>query len=60
MGQDDLQLVHINDLCAVESAAYLLKYDSVHGEHLFQSFATACTESEKRLVVQSVCRDLGW
>ncbi|KAK9797033.1 hypothetical protein WJX73_001408 [Symbiochloris irregularis] len=31
VGQDDLQLVHINDVCAVESAAYLLKYDSVHG-----------------------------
>ncbi len=26
-----LEIVHVNDLCAVESAAYLLKYDSVHG-----------------------------
>lgn len=28
---DDLDLVHINDICSVESAAYLLKFDSVHG-----------------------------
>jgi len=28
-GQCDL--VHINDICSIESAAYLLKYDSVHG-----------------------------
>merc|ERR1712130_182161 len=27
----DCELVHINDICAIESAAYLLKYDSVHG-----------------------------
>lgn len=26
-----LDIVHVNDLCAVESAAYLIKYDSVHG-----------------------------
>jgi len=26
-----LQLVHLNDISAVESAAYLIKYDSVHG-----------------------------
>lgn len=26
-----LEIVHVNDLCAVESAAYLVKYDSVHG-----------------------------
>eukprot|EP00956_Cyclotella_meneghiniana_P018082 scaffold29912_cov67-Cyclotella_meneghiniana.AAC.9 len=26
-----LELIHVNDLCSVESAAYLLKYDSVHG-----------------------------
>ncbi len=25
------EIVHINDICAIESAAYLLKYDSVHG-----------------------------
>lgn len=27
----ELEIVHINDLCSCESAAYLLKYDSVHG-----------------------------
>ena len=26
-----LELVHVNDLCALDSAAYLIKYDSVHG-----------------------------
>ena len=26
-----LDVVHINDLCSAESAAYLIKYDSVHG-----------------------------
>ena len=26
-----LDIVHINDLCSCESAAYLIKYDSVHG-----------------------------
>lgn len=26
-----LELVHVNDLCSLDSAAYLVKYDSVHG-----------------------------
>ena len=26
-----LEIVHVNDLCSIESAAYLVKYDSVHG-----------------------------
>lgn len=26
-----LEIVHVNDLCSVQSAAYLIKYDSVHG-----------------------------
>lgn len=26
-----LDLVHVNDVCSLESAAYLLKYDTVHG-----------------------------
>ena len=30
--EDPLQdIIHVNDLCSVESAAYLIKYDSVHG-----------------------------
>ena len=29
---DTFQLVHLNDITAIESVAYLLKYDSVHGE----------------------------
>jgi glyceraldehyde 3-phosphate dehydrogenase len=27
----ELDIVHVNDLCSCESAAYLLKFDSVHG-----------------------------
>jgi glyceraldehyde 3-phosphate dehydrogenase len=27
----DLEIVHVNDLCSCESAAYLIQYDSVHG-----------------------------
>lgn len=27
----DIAVVHINDLCSIESAVYLAKYDSVHG-----------------------------
>lgn len=30
-GVESFQIVHINDLASVESSAYLLKYDSVHG-----------------------------
>ena len=26
-----LEIVHVNDLCSCESAAYLIQYDSVHG-----------------------------
>jgi len=26
-----LDIVHVNDICSVESAAYLIQYDSVHG-----------------------------
>lgn len=26
-----LDIVHVNDLCSCESAAYLIKYDTVHG-----------------------------
>ena len=26
-----LEIVHVNDVCSVESAAYLIQYDSVHG-----------------------------
>lgn len=28
----DLEIVHVNDLCACESAAYLAEFDSVHGK----------------------------
>ena len=26
-----LEIVHVNDICSIESAAYLIQYDSVHG-----------------------------
>ena len=26
-----LDIIHVNDVCSAESAAYLIKYDSVHG-----------------------------
>lgn len=29
---EEVAVVHINDLASVESSAYLLKFDSVHGE----------------------------
>jgi glyceraldehyde 3-phosphate dehydrogenase len=29
---DIFQIVHLNDITAAESVAYLLKFDSVHGE----------------------------
>lgn len=29
---DSMQIVALNDLCSIESAAYLLQYDSVHGK----------------------------
>jgi glyceraldehyde 3-phosphate dehydrogenase len=35
----DLEIVHVNDLCSCESAAYLVQYDSVHGtwEHTVEA-----------------------
>jgi hypothetical protein len=32
--QDLIQVVHINEPSPIESTAYLLKYDSVHGEFI--------------------------
>jgi hypothetical protein len=29
---DDFEVVHLNDLAVAESTAYLLQFDSVHGE----------------------------
>ena len=33
MKQEDVTIVGINDLLAVDHLAYLLKYDSVHGRY---------------------------
>ena len=44
-----VEIVHVNDLCAVESAAYLLKYDSVHGtwDHTVETSSSAFTVDGK-------------
>ena len=33
MKQEDVTIVGVNDLLAVDHLAYLLKYDSVHGKY---------------------------
>lgn len=40
----ELELVHINEPSPIESTAYLLKYDSVHGEFVFVTRPSACPE----------------
>jgi len=40
----DIEVVHINDLCSVDSAAYLLKYDSVHG--IWDKVVTKVSDNE--------------
>lgn len=30
---DDFEIVHLNEIAAAESTAYLIQFDSVHGEH---------------------------
>ena len=37
----DLEIVHVNDVCSCESAAYLVQYDSVHGTWHHQVEAAA-------------------
>merc|ERR1712087_289240 len=39
-----IEVVHINDLCSVDSAAYLLKYDSVHG--IWDKVVTKVSDNE--------------
>jgi len=55
----DIEVVHINDLCSVDSAAYLLKYDSVHG--IWDKKITKVSDSEinvdEKIVTFSQKRD---
>lgn len=36
----DLEIVHINEPSPIESSAYLLKFDSVHGEPCWPGLAS--------------------
>ena len=38
-----LEIVHVNDLCSIDSAAYLVKYDSVHGTWENVTFLSSTT-----------------
>ncbi len=46
--RSDIQIVGINDLCAVDYLAYMLKYDTMHG--LFQGTIEADVEHSKLIV----------
>ena len=49
MGRNNIQIVGINDLCPVDYLAYMLKYDTMHGQ--FDGTIDFCTE-ENLLVVK--------
>ena len=46
--RDDIQVVGINDLIDVEYMAYMLKYDTMHGQ--FQGTIEADTEKSELIV----------
>ncbi len=46
--RDDIQIVGINDLCPVDYLAYMLKYDTMHGQ--FQGTIEADVENSKLIV----------
>ncbi len=46
--RDDIEIVGINDLCPVDYLAYMLKYDTMHGE--FQGTIEADVENSKLIV----------
>ena len=46
--RDDIQVVGINDLCPVDYLAYMLKYDTMHGQ--FQGTIEADVEKSKLIV----------
>jgi glyceraldehyde 3-phosphate dehydrogenase len=48
MTRNDIQIVGINDLCPVDYLAYMLKYDTMHGQ--FQGTIEADIENSKLIV----------
>ena len=48
MNRDDIQVVGINDLCPVDYLAYMLKYDTMHGQ--FEGTIEADVENSKLIV----------
>ncbi|MBR6538748.1 MAG: type I glyceraldehyde-3-phosphate dehydrogenase, partial [Bacteroides sp.] len=46
--RDDIQIVGINDLCPVDYLAYMLKYDTMHGQ--FDGTIEADVENSKLIV----------
>ena len=65
-GNQELNIVHINDLASVESSAYLLKFDSVHGtwEHDVdvENSAIVITHAQtkkKHIITYSQCPKVG-
>lgn len=46
--RDDIQVVGINDLCPVDYLAYMLKYDTMHGQ--FQGTIDYCVEKSQLIV----------
>ena len=52
MERNDIQIVGINDLCPVDYLAYMLKYDTMHGQ--FNGTIEADVENSKLLIKQYV------
>ena len=48
MERNDIQIVGINDLCPVDYLAYMLKYDTMHGQ--FDGTIEADVENSKLIV----------
>ena len=48
MNRSDVEIVGINDLCPVDYLAYMLKYDTMHGQ--FQGTIEADTEKSELIV----------
>jgi len=48
MERNDIQIVGINDLCPVDYLAYMLKYDTMHGQ--FNGTIEADVENSKLIV----------
>ncbi len=51
LDSDDFECVHINDLASTEQTAFLLKYDSVHGNVPYEVTATENTITAKGVTI---------